>query len=150
VATVRRGLHPSDSKAGQDILDGFWSIWTRLGIPENVQIDNAMSFFGSPAHPRGMGPLIRLCLQQGVEPWFIPMSEPWRNGLVEQFNDLYQQKFLAKVEMLSTEALRKETLAFEQRHNSRYRYSKLRGQTPLKALAGTNSTPRRSLRPAIA
>jgi transposase InsO family protein len=142
VATVRCGLHPSDSKAGQDILDGFWSIWKRLGIPENVQIDNAMSFFGSPTHPRGMGPLIRLCLQQGVEPWFIPMSEPWRNGLVEQFNELYQQKFLAKVEMLSTEALRTETLAFEQRHNSRYRYSKLRGQTPLKALAGTNSTLR--------
>jgi putative transposase len=142
VATVRCGLHPSDSKAGQDVLDGFWETWKRLGIPENIQIDNAMSFFGSPTHPRGMGPLIRLCLHHGVEPWFIPMSEPWRNGLIEQFNDLYQQKFLAKVEMLSSEALRKETLVFEQRHNSRYRYSKLRGQTPLKALAGTNSTLR--------
>jgi putative transposase len=142
VATVRCGLHPSDSKAGQDVLDGFWEIWKRLGIPENIQIDNAMSFFGSPAHPRGMGPLIRLCLHHDSEPWFIPMSEPWRNGLVEQFNDLYQQKFLAKVEMLSPDALRKETLAFEQRHNSRFRYSKLRGQTPLKALAGTNSALR--------
>ena len=142
VATVRCGLHPSNSKAGQDVLDGFWEIWKRMGIPENVQIDNAMSFFGSPAHPRGMGPLIRLCLHHGVEPWFIPMSEPWRNGLIEQFNELYQQKFLTKVEMLSSEALRKETLVFEQRHNSRFRYSKLRGQTPLKALAGTNSTLR--------
>ena len=142
VATVRCGLHPSDSKTGQDVLDGFWAIWTRLGIPENIQIDNAMSFFGSFTHPRGMGPLIRLCLHHGAEPWFIPMSEPWRNGLIEQFNDLYQQKFLAKVEMLSPDALHKETLAFEQRHNSRFRYSKLRGQTPLKALAGANSTLR--------
>jgi transposase InsO family protein len=142
VATVRCGLHPSDSKAGQDVLDGFWEIWKRLGIPENIQIDNAMSFFGSPTHPRGMGPLIRLCLHHGVEPWFIPMSEPWRNGLIEQFNDLYQQKFLAKVEMLSAEALRTETLVFEQRHNSRYRYSKLQGQTPLKSLAKANSTLR--------
>jgi hypothetical protein len=83
VATVRCGLHPTDSKAGQDVLDGFWAIWTRLGIPENVQIDNAMSFFGSFTHPRGMGPLIRLCLHHGVEPWFIPMSEPWRNGLID-------------------------------------------------------------------
>ena len=142
VATVRCGLHPSKSKAGQHVLDGFWEIWKRLGIPENIQIDNAMSFFGSPTHPRGMGPLIRLCLHHGVEPWFIPMSEPWRNGLVEQFNDLYQQKFLAKVEILSPDALRRETLAFEQRHNSRYRYSKLRGQTPLKALARANNTLR--------
>ena len=28
----------------------------RLGIPDNLQIDNAMSFFGSPTHPAGMEP----------------------------------------------------------------------------------------------
>jgi putative transposase len=134
-ATVRCGLHSSLTKAGQDIMDGFWAIWRRLGIPDNVQVDNAMSFFGSPTHPRGMGPLIRLCLHNGVEPWFIPMAEPWRNGMVEQFNDLYQQKFLAKVIMATEDDLRTGSLAFEQRHNSTYRYSRLRGGTPLKALA---------------
>jgi putative transposase len=134
-ATVRCGLYSALAKAGQDILDGFWAIWRRLGIPGNIQIDNAMSFFGSPAHPRGMGPLIRLCLHNRVEPWFIPMAEPWRNGMIEQFNDLYQQKFLAKVIMITEEDLRAGTLAFEQRHNSSYRYSKLGGKTPLKALA---------------
>jgi transposase InsO family protein len=40
-----------------------------------------------------MGPLIRLCLHHGVEPWFIPVSEPWRNGVVEKFNDHYQVRF---------------------------------------------------------
>lgn len=105
-------------------------------------VDNAMSFFGSPAHPRGMGPLIRLCLHHGIEPWFIPMSEPWRNGVIEQFNDHYQQKFLDKVVMATADDLRTGTLAFEQRHNSRYRYSKLGGKTPLKALAATNATLR--------
>lgn len=139
LTTGRCGLHSSESKAGQDILDGFWKIWGRLGVPENVQVDNAMSFFGSPTHPRGMGPLIRLCLHYGIELWFIPMAEPWRNGVVEQFNDLYQQKFLGKVPMSTMEELRKETLAFEQRHNSRYRYSKLKGKTPLKALAAMKS-----------
>lgn len=134
-ATVRCGLHLSLSKAGQDILDGFWAIWKRLGIPVNIQVDNAMTFFGSPTHPRGMGPLIRLCLHNDIEPWFIPMAEPWRNGMVEQFNDLYQQKFLAKVVMATEDDLRAESLAFEQRHNSSYRYSRLKGETPLKALA---------------
>jgi hypothetical protein len=75
-ATVRCGLHSSLTKAGQDILDGFWAIWKRLGMPDNIQIDNAMTFFGSPTHPRGMGPLIRLCLHHGIEPWFIPMAGP--------------------------------------------------------------------------
>jgi transposase InsO family protein len=141
-ATARCGLHSSLSKAGQDVLDGAWSIWSRLGIPDNLQIDNAMSFFGSPKYPRATSQFIRLCLHNGVEPWFIPMSEPWRNGMIEQFNDHYQQKFLGKVFMTTTDELRAGTLAFEQRHNSRYRYSKLGGKTPLKALAATQTNLR--------
>jgi putative transposase len=137
LSTVRCALHSSGTKAGQDILDGFWEIWKRLGIPKFIQVDNAMSFFGSPTHPRGMGPLIRLCLNHDVEPWFIPMAEPWRNGTIEQFNDLYQQKFLGKVTMATTDDLRRESLIFEQRHNGSYRYSKLGGKTPMKALAAT-------------
>jgi transposase InsO family protein len=138
-ATVRCGLHPSLSKSGQMVIDGLWGSWKRMGIPERIQVDNAMSFFGSPTHPRGMGPLIRLCLHNGVEPWFIPMSEPWRNGMIENFNDRYQQRFLGKVVMVSEEELQSGSLAFEQRHNSKYRYSKLKGDTPLKALAAANA-----------
>ena len=137
MATARCGLYAALSKSGQSILDGFWEIWKRLGIPVNIQVDNAMSFFGSPTHPRGMGPLIRLCLHYGVEPWFIPMAEPWRNGVIEKFNDQYQQKFLGKVIMTTQDVLTTGTLAFEQRHNSSYRYSKLGGKTPLKALAAS-------------
>lgn len=138
-ATVRCGLHPSFSKSGQTIFDGFWGAWKRMGIPERIQVDNAMSFFGSPTHPRGMGPLIRLCLHNGVEPWFVPMAEPWRNGMIESFNDRYEQMFLGKVIMASLEDLQSGSLAFEQRHNSKYRYSKLKGHTPLKALAASNA-----------
>jgi len=141
-ATVRCGLYPLPSKAGQSILDGFWAVWMRMGMPDQVQIDNAMSFFGSPTHPRGMGPLIRLCLHNGVEPWFIPMAEPWRNGMIESFNDRYQQMFLGKVFMATEGDLKDGSLAFEQRHNSKYRYSKLGGKTPLKALAASNATLR--------
>lgn len=137
--TARCGLHPSETKSGRDILNGLWEIWKRLGIPERIQVDNAMYFFGSLRYPRGMGPVIKLCLHLGVEPWFIPLSEPWRNGVVEQFNHHYQQKFLNKVHMTTMEDLKKETLAFECRHNGRYRYSKLKGNTPLKALAAAKA-----------
>jgi transposase InsO family protein len=137
-ATERCGLHPSVSKAGQQVIEALWTIWKRLGIPDNLQIDNELPFFGSPVHPRGMGPLIRLCLHIGVEPWFIPMAEPWRNGIVEKFNDRYQQRFLNKVTMSTIPDLLSGSLAFEQRHNSTYRYSKLGGKTPLKALEAAN------------
>lgn len=134
LATTRCGLYPCSTNNGQSVLDGLWEIWKRLGIPLNLQIDNTLSFFGSHKHPRGMGALIRLCLHNGVEPWFIPLSEPWRNGVIESFNYLYEKKFLNKVFMTTENELAAGSLAFEQRHNSTYRYSKLGGKTPLKAL----------------
>ena len=136
-AINRCGVEPMPSRAAQSVLDSVYAVWLRMGIPENLQVDNELAFFGSPTHPRGMGPLIRLCLRYGVNLWFIPPSEPWWNGVVEKFNDHYQQKFLAKVTMASMPQLRRESLAFEHRHNSTYRYSKIKGKTPLKALACT-------------
>ena len=58
--------------------------------------------------------------------------------MIENFNDRYQQMFLGKVTMATEEDLKAGSLAFEQRHNSRYRYSKLGGKTPLKALTASN------------
>jgi putative transposase len=138
-AINRCGIEPMPSKAAQSILDAVYAVWMRMGIPKNLQVDNELVFYGSPTHPRGMGPLIRLCLAYGVKLWFIPPAEPWRNGIVEQFNDHYQQKFLSKVTMASMPQLKQESLAFEHRHNSSYRYSKIKGKTPLKALASTNA-----------
>ena len=129
------GIEPMPSRAAQSVLDAVYALWLRMGIPRNLQVDNEWAFFGSPTHPRGMGPLIRLCLRYDIHLWFIPPSEPWWNGIVEKFNDHYQQKFLGKVTMRSMTELRQESLAFEHRHNSTYRYSKLKGKTPLKALA---------------
>lgn len=35
-ATVRCGLYPSSSKASQPMIDGFWDIRKRLGMPKNI------------------------------------------------------------------------------------------------------------------
>ena len=138
VAINRCGIEPMPSKAAQSIIDAVYAVWQRMGIPGNLQVDNELAFFGSPAYPRGMGPLIRLCLHYGVSLWFIPPSEPWWNGVVEKFNDHYRQKFLAKITMASMTELRQESLAFEHSHNSTYRYSKIKGKTPFKALASVD------------
>ena len=91
VATGRCGVQQLRQPQQPTTLDALWAIWLRLGIPDYQQIDNEMVFYGSRAHPRGLGPLIRLCLAMQVEPWFIPPAEPWRNGIVEKFNDRWQQ-----------------------------------------------------------
>ena len=134
LATGRCGLYPLPSKASQSVITGFWDVWRRLGMPEHLQVDNEMSFYGSRRYPRGMGALIRLCLLHGIQLRFVPQGEPWRNGVVEKFNEHYQQKLLDRVTIDSPEHLRIETLKFEDKHNRTWRYSKLHGQTPMRAL----------------
>ena len=137
LATGRCAVEPV--LGGKDtVVDALWATWLRLGFPKYQQVDNEAVFYGSPRHPRGMGKLIRLCLPLGIEPCFIPLAEPWRNGVVEKFNDHWRQKLLGRVIMECEEDLKRESLAFEQRHNLRYRYTKLNGKTPMEALAATN------------
>jgi hypothetical protein len=130
VATGRCAVQRVPNRSSQPTLDAFWAIWSRLGIPEHQQIDNEMVFYGSRAHPRGLGPLIRLCLAMGVEPWFIPPAEPWRNGIVEKFNDRWQQFGPLRRTVTGALAVDRANAAFETRHNAHYRYSKLGGRTP--------------------
>jgi transposase len=134
LATGRCAVTPLGNKAAQSTINAMWANWQRLGIPRHQQVDNEMVFYGSPQHPRGMGCLIRLCLREGVEPWFIPLGQPWYNGVVEKFNDIYQQALLDRIKMTRMEELEQESLHFEQKHNRSYRYSKLQGRTPLQAL----------------
>lgn len=137
LATRRCAIEPTLTRSAQPTLDAVWASWIRLGMPRHQQVDNEMVFYGSQAHPRGMGSLIRLCLLNRIEVWFIPPGEPWRNGVVEKFNDHWRQKFLQRIVMNSEADLRKQSPLFEQRHNTLYRYSPLGGKTPAAALAAS-------------
>src|SRR5690349_14034672 len=101
VATRRCATEPMLARSAQHTIDAFWSTWMRLALPKHQQVDNEAVFYGTQAHPRGMGSLIRLCLLNGIEPWFIPPGEPWRNGIVEKFNDHWRQKFKDRIVMNS-------------------------------------------------
>lgn len=140
--TGRCAVEPLLKRDAQSTIAAFWATWWRLGMPRHQQVDNELVFSGSYRYPRGMGPLIRLCLLNGVEPWFIPMAEPWRNGVIEKFNDLYGQRFLRIVSLDNEKTLKQKSRAFEERHNSRYRYSKLNGKTPTAALKASGAALR--------
>ena len=137
LASGRCGAQQLPNRSSQPTLDALWAIWLRLGIPEHQQVDNEMVFFGSRAHPRGLGPLIRLCLAMDVEPWFIPPAEPWRNGVVEKFNDRWRQFGPLRQPLTSRTAVDRANRRFEARHNAHYRYSKLGGRTPNAVLAAS-------------
>lgn len=149
VASRRCALETApEGKSG--VVDFVWKMWWRLGLPRFLQVDNEMVFYGSLRYPRAMGKLIRLCLLNGVEPVFIPQGEPWRNGIVEKFNDHWQQKFLHREPIYDAEDLKVKSLAFEGRHNAHWRYSALAGRSPLEHLGTSRAQlrfPRRQQPP---
>ena len=87
-------IKPYPGKRDIFATDFLVSAWQILGIPKYLQLDNELSFKGSNRHPRTFGEVIKLCLYLGVEPIFIPEAEPWRQGVIEKFNSVYDKTFL--------------------------------------------------------
>jgi hypothetical protein len=106
------------------------SAWQKLGIPKYLQVDNELSLKGSNRHPRTFGDVIKLCLYLGVEIIFVPEAEPWRQGVIEKFNDVYDKTFFRSQIFKDFDHLSKESLVFEDFHNNNHRYGKLKGKTP--------------------
>jgi hypothetical protein len=106
-----------------------------------LQVDNALSFWGSRRYPHSLGLLIRRCLRLGVQPVFIPLGEPWRNGEIERFQDVFDKMFFRAQFFPSFTALCEEASRFEQFHDSRHVYSCLNGRTPDDALGDFKPIP---------
>jgi putative transposase len=124
-------VNPIRNKASDGVISTVIRFWKHFGIPDYLQMDNELSFRGSNRHPHSFGKLIRLALSQGVIPVFIPQAEPWRNGIIEKFNDTLDKKFFRTQNFTSLEHLTESALDFESFHNTYYRYSVLKNQTPL-------------------
>lgn len=88
-----------------------------------------------------MGLVIRLCLYYGVTPVFIPIGEPWRNGVIESFNNSYDKKFYRRQFFPSYAALKRQSKNFQSFHNKHHRYSCLKGKTPSDVIQEANFNP---------
>ena len=119
------------TKQDHQIASSLLKCWKVVGLPDFLQLDNELSFRGSNRHPRSFGLVIKLCLHFGVQPVFIPISEPWRNGVVEKFNDTYNKKFFRRQWFQSYSVLKRQSKNFQRFHNKHHRYSCLKGKTPL-------------------
>lgn len=63
-------------------------------------------------------------------PRFIPLREPWRNGIVEHFNDVWDKSFFRTEVFAGIDHLRAENAAFIEFHNTHHRYSAHGGASP--------------------
>lgn len=128
--THRVTLAPTMTQRDEAMGAALVAAWHTLGVPDLLQLDNKWSFFGSPRYPRALGQVVRLCLQVGVEPVFIPLGEPWRNGAIERFQDLYDKKFFRAQTFRDYRHLVRASAVFAAFHNTHHRYSVLQGRTP--------------------
>lgn len=123
------GIYPISDKSAASITPCLVDFWSSYQMPDYLQMDNELSFRGSNRHPRGLGLLLRTAISNGVAPIFIPPAEPWRNGVVEKFNDNVEKRFL-KQPFTSLEDLQKKAKEFSEFHNANHRYSAQANKTP--------------------
>ena len=129
------------TKQDRQVASSLLRCWKVLGLPDFIQFDNELSFRGSNRHPRSPGLVIRLCLHFGVQPVFIPIGEPWRNGSIEKFNDTYNKKFFRRQYFASYSMLKRQCKNFQRFHNKHHRYSCLKGKTPLEVIEKDGFNP---------
>jgi hypothetical protein len=134
-------LHPQRRKDDQTVALGLIRCWRAMGLPDFLQLDNELCFRGSNRYPRSFGTVLRLCLLLGIEVIFIPIGEPWRNGVVESFNDTYNQRLFRRQWFRSYRHLRSQSKNFELFHNKNHRYSCLKGKTPFQIIQEASYTP---------
>lgn len=128
-------LRVSKEKEMEQIIDFLVETWQKIGLPKFLQMDNGLEFRGSNAYPRSLSRLVRVCLDVKVQPVFIPPSEPWRNGVIENLNGLIQRLFLKAKTFKNEKQLFKEAQKLESCINTTHRLPALDGKTPMEFAA---------------
>lgn len=129
------GVYPIQDKSAKSIAPSIVDFWSVYQMPDYLQMDNELSFRGSNRYPRGLGLLMRIAISNEVTPLFIPVAEPWRNGVIENFNNNVQKHFLSQP-FTSLEDLQLKAKEFTAFHNDNHRYSSQNNKTPNELIRG--------------
>ena len=87
------------------ILQALQAYWQLYGLPQFAQFDNDVRFQGGHNHPDVIGRVMRVCLALQVTPVFAPPLEIGFQGVIENFNGLWQEKVWARFHHESLSAL---------------------------------------------
>jgi len=123
----RAAIEILTSKEEWEVADGLTRLWRRLGVPKHAKFDNGQTIQG---RGRQLAVPVWTCLALGVRVRFIPFAEPWRNPVIEHFNDVFDKRFFRTETFQDLAHLKRRARAFERFHNSHHRYSVLKGVTP--------------------
>jgi len=113
-------------------------IWGRLGIPERLTLDNWLVATLHHALPG----VAWLCLALGVIPVFVPVREPWRQGVIEHFNDTFDKRFFRTERFPDIRHCARQLRHFEAFHDTHHRYAAIGRATPAEFAAKLGFAPR--------
>jgi putative transposase len=122
-------LRLATSRRMDEVLGFLGECWKDLGLPEQVQLDNARELSGWGPAARHLSRVIRLCLRFGVGPVFIPAREPQFNGGVENFNGWFQPRLFDRRYSRPGD-LRRELARLQEAVNTQHVHPRLGGKTP--------------------
>jgi putative transposase len=122
-------LRLASSRRMDEVLWFLGECWKDLGLPEQVQFDNARELAGWGPAARTLSRVIRLCLRFDVGPVFIPAGEPQFNGSVENFNGWFQEPLFQRRFRWPGD-LRRELARLQEAVNTQHVHPRLGGQTP--------------------
>ena len=123
-----------ENQESTNVCNSLICFWKTAGVPDYLQMDNDLAFWGSLNKPNALGKVIRLCLLHKITPVFIPIREPWRNGVIEHFNNKMQSAVLNSDKFETMEQVQKAADHFCQVHNQHHYYSSQEGMTPTKRM----------------
>jgi putative transposase len=132
----RNSINPDCRQNRMAIIKALICSWHTLGIPCYLQMDNQLALRGSNHYPHSFGAVIRICLHLGIQPLFIPLSEPWRNGIIEHFQNVFDKMFFRTQYFKDFIHLYKKAKEFELFNNQNHHYSTLGGLTPNQKCSG--------------
>jgi len=113
------GAWPTIVASTSFILEALQVHWRKHGLPAFAQFDNDVRFQGGHNHPDVIGRVMRLCLALGVTPVFAPPLEMGFQGVIENFNGLWQQKVWARCHHENLAALSALSARFTQAYAQR-------------------------------
>lgn len=122
-------LRLAGSRRMDEVLGFLGECWKDLGLPAQVQLDNARELSGWGPAARHLSRVIRLGLRFGVAPVFIPKAEPQFNGGVENFNGWFQPRLFDR-RYTRPGDLRRELARLREAVNTQHVHPRLGGQTP--------------------
>ena len=117
------------SRKMEVVLDFLGECWKCLGLPAQVQFDNAREVAGWGPAARYLSRVLRLCLRFGIEPVLIPPAHPERNGSVEHFNGWFQPRLFQR-HYTRVSALKRELQRLQETVNDQHVQRRLAGMTP--------------------